>query len=197
MKKGDFGYIKSNIKKSRLRTAILGSVCAFFFLFGYFHFGTNKNFLTIISTVLCIPLGLSLVNHIMFLRAKPCSKEAYKKIEEHRAGLIVNYDLFITSEKKDYSVSSIATLDKRIIAFVEDEKVDTEALELHIKRQIALSKYHDFMINISKNLDEYILLIDELNNIRIEKNIDPIQIEKDWEIGTVQTVNGVLLSISL
>ena len=133
----------------------------------------------------------------MFLRAKPCSKEAYKKIEEHRAGLIVNYDLFITSEKKDYSVSSIATVDKRIIAFVEDEKVDTEALELHIKRQIALSKYHDFMINISKNLDEYILLIDELNNIRIEKNIDPIQIEKDWEIGTVQTVNGVLLSISL
>ena len=133
----------------------------------------------------------------MFLTAKPCSEEAHKKIEEHRAGLIVFYDLFMTSEKKNYSVSSLASIDKRIAALAEDKKIDIKELELHIKRQIALSKYHDFSIYVTRSIDEYTSLLDELNGIRIEKDIDPYEIEENWEIGTVQTVNGVLLSISL
>ena len=62
---------------------------------------------------------------------------------------------------------------------------------------MAQGGYSSYSIKVFDKLDGFCSRLDQLEKLRIEKNIDPQAIEDAWIPGTAQTPAGILLSISL
>lgn len=195
--KGEFGHISYQRKVAIIRSIIMGIITVGLFLTGLLLTKTNKNIFSIVAALGCLPLGWSVINLIMFMRAIPLTKESLDKIEQHAGELNMIYDLVLTSEKSTYNVGAITVLEKNIAGFTEDKNMDIKDCQDHIKNQISLSKYHDYSIRIFTNVDDYCKRLDELEKLRASHGVDPKAVEEAWAPGTVQTVSGVLKSISL
>lgn len=195
--KGSFGYIEYNRKFAAIRTIIALGICLAIFVTGLIMYHSNKSVFSIIAALGCLPSGLSAVNFIMYLKASPCSKTAYDKIESHRSGLLIRYDLEMTSYEENYSIAAATVLDKNVVCFSEKKDLDIQNCEKHIRNQIAQSGYSSYTVKVFKDLDAFCTRLDQLEQIRSAKNIDPVAIENAWVPGTVETCAHVLLSISL
>jgi hypothetical protein len=195
--KGDFGHILYQRKVAIVRSLIMGGVILGLFIIGLLITKTNKNIFSIVAALGCLPLGWSIINLIMYYRAIPLARSSYEKITAHAGSLNMIYDLSLTSEKSTYNVGAITVLEKNIAGYTEDKDMDIQDCQEHIKNQISLSKYHDYTIKIFRNVDEYCRRLDQLEKLRKDHNIDPKAIEDAWVPGTIQTVSGILESISL
>lgn len=195
--KGEYGYILYRRKIGIIRTVLFILLAVSIFLTGLFIFCSQKNFLSIIAALCCLPAGWSAVNMIMFLRAGYCSEKAHERILEHTGGLLIRYDHVITSYEKNFNVSASTVLDKNICCLVEDEKSEPDDIEKHIKKMMAQGGYTNHSIKVFDNLDSFLDRLDQLEKLRAEKGIDPMAIEDAWVPGTAQTPASVLLSISL
>ena len=195
--KGSFGYIESAKKAAFARTAVAFVLCAGAFLAGRMLTGTNRNVFSIVAAVLCLPFGVFAVNYVMFLRAKACSKAAYEKTGAAKGQLYVLYDLTLTGRDHDFNIASAVAIDNQIVCFTEDDKTDETLFRNHIREQMALSGYRELKILLYKDADAYCEKLKELDDLRAAQGID-MQAEEDaWQPGTVQTMTGVLKSISL
>ncbi|MBQ7658605.1 MAG: hypothetical protein IJS16_06450 [Butyrivibrio sp.] len=195
--KGDFGYIAYRKKVAIIRTVICLAISVGIYVIGLVINGTQKNVFSIIAALGCLPTGWSAVNMIMFIRAKACPEADFKTIESHRGGLLVHYDHVITSYEKNYNVAASTVLDKNICCYCTDSAADTDDIEKHIKKMMAQGGYSSYSIKVFDKLDDFCSRLDQLEKLRIEKNIDPQAIEDAWIPGTTQTPAGILLSISL
>ena len=195
--KGTFGYIRASRTRALIRTAIVLAVCVGLFLFGRITTGTNRNIFSIIAAVLCLPVGLSAVNMIMFFRAKPCSETAYRAIEASRGGVTVLYDLTLTGDSGDFAVASACALMGRVLCYTEDKTLPVHDLEHHIKMQMSLGKYHDLQIAVMKDLETFCQALKETDDERAKRGINQTKDEADWQPGTPQTMTGILRAISL
>ena len=195
--KGEFGYIESSRKFAVIRTIIALAICLLIFLTGLFIYKSNKSAFSIIAALGCLPAGLSAVNTIMYMRAHSCSKESFEQIEAHRKGLLIRYDLEMTSYEENYSIAAATVLDKNVCCFTEVKDLDIANCEKHIRNQIAQSGYSSYTVKVFKDLNAFLNRLDQLEEIRQAKNIDPVAIEDAWVPGTTETCAHVLLSISL
>ncbi len=91
--KGAYGYITNRKKFTALRTALYFAISLSLYVAGYVTTGSNKNLLTIVAVLGCLPSCKSAVNMIIFLRAKGCSAELKTKLEGFDEKLTVFYDL--------------------------------------------------------------------------------------------------------
>lgn len=197
VQKGSFGYILYNRKSSIIRSVISVGACLVIFLTGLIINHTNKNAFSIIAALGCLPAGWSVVNMVMFLRAGSCSESAHAEIEKHKAGLLILYDLEMTSEKENYAISAATVLDKNVCCYTEDPDLDETDCEKHILLQISQSGYSDYTVKVFTDLRKYCDRLDQLEQLRSRKGIDPFAIEAAWIAGTTQTAASVLQSISL
>lgn len=197
LKKGEFGYIARGKKSAIIRSALSVGACIVIFLIGLAINHTNKNVFSIIAALGCLPAGWSIVNMIMFMRAGSCSTAAYSEIENHKGGLMILYDLEMTSENANYAISAATVLDKNVCCYTEDLKLDTTDCEKHILLQISQSGYSDYTVKVFSNLQKFCDRLDQMEELREKKNIDPFAIEAAWVNGTTQTAASVLQSISL
>lgn len=195
--KGSFGYIEYNRKFAAIRTIIALAICLIIFFTGLIINKSNKSVFSIIAAVGCLPTGLSAVNFIMYLKAHPCSSKAHEIIESHRNGLLIRYDLEMTSYEENYSIAAATVLDKNVVCFTENKELDVQNCEKHIRNQIAQSGYSSYTVKVFKDINAFCTRLDQLEQIRAAKNIDPVAIENAWVPGTVETCALVLLSISL
>jgi hypothetical protein len=195
--KGERGYILYERKLSIIRTVISLAVVAVLFFTGLIISGTNKNIFSIVAAVGCLPTGWSAVNMIMYLRAGTLSDAAYAEIQKHTGELNVLYELYMTSQKSNFNLSAVTVLEKNIIGYSEDEELDVHDCEEHIRLQISQSGYHDHTIKIFKKLPEFTGRLDELEKLRALHGLDPKAVEAAWVPGTIQTVSGILKSVSL
>ncbi len=195
--KGEYGYIDYRKKLGMLRTGIFLGLVLILFLAGLFIFGSSRNYLSILAALCCLPTGWSAVNLIMFMRARPCSSEAYEEINKHAGSLLIRYDQIVTSYDRNFNMSASTVLDKNICCLMEDRSSDTSDLEKHIKKMMAQNGYSSYSIKVFDKTDAFCQRLDQLERIRQEKNIDPRAIEDAWVPGTQETAASVLLSISL
>ncbi len=195
--KGEYGYIEYRKKLGFIRTGLFLLCVLALFITGLIVFGSQKNYLSIIAALLCLPTGWSAVNLIMFIRACSISEADYKRIEEHRGGLLIRYDHVITSYDKNFNMSASTVLDKNICCFCADDAADTDDIEKHIKKMMAQGGYSNYSIKVFDKLESFCARLDQLEKLRSDKNIDPQAIEDSWVPGTAQTAAGILLSISL
>lgn len=195
--KGAFGYIRAARRRATVRTAVVLLVCVGLFLFGRVTTGTNRNVFSIVAAVLCLPVGLSAVNMIMFYRAKPCSDAAYRTIESSRGGVTVLYDLTLTGDRGDFAIAAACALMGRVLCYTEDEKLPVHDAVHHIKMQMSVGKYHDLRIEVLKDLNAFCQALRETDDARAKAGINQTREESEWQPGTPQTMTGILRAISL
>lgn len=168
--KGNFGYINLKRKHVIIWTITLFAISLAIFMIGYVTTETRKNLLTVVAVLGCLPACKSLVNMIMFLRAKGCSINAMKKIQPLEGHLIGMYDMFFTSYQKNFPISHMVLEDKVILAYTEDEKFDHKAFKDHLNTMLKQGGFKDMTITSSDNIDKYCEQLRNLNDRNQEKN---------------------------
>lgn len=162
-KKGQYGYNGHLKKVATIKTVLLFAVSFSLLIAGYLQTGTRNNVLTVVAILGCLPASKSAVNMILSFRAKGCSAEDAKLFQPYEESVCLLYDLYITSEKKSFSVGCMAVTKDFIYAYLEDKKADAKAAEAHVKNILRLNKKPGIAV---KFLTDREVFLQRLNDIR-------------------------------
>lgn len=190
MKKGSFGYLKKAGKLSMIKSALMLAAILIVFFAALHYFKTNKNVFSILCAVSAIPTGRSIVETIMFLRAKSASgkvQEAVEGIKGLPAGACA-YDLYLTAYEGAYSLSHAAVLDGTVAGLTEDGKTDCGLCRQHLLDMLKKDNHPGYDVHIYRDLDKY---IEELNRLcaSAAREENPDYIREDREV--MQMILGI------
>ncbi len=146
IKKGDYGYIKSEKKKRLLRTVGYFIIPVGIFFLGYFlNKGDRMNIYSIIAAVGCIPGCISAVTMIAMWARKPMSEELYKEIDAINGIQTMAYELYITTQECSLFLDAVLFSGNAVTAYCDREvkKQDINAIQLHVKKALRLEKLED------------------------------------------------------
>ena len=172
--KGTFGYIAKQRKIEIVKTVIMLALSLGCYNLGVYSTGSNRNLLTLVAVLGCLPMAKFCVNAIMFIRAKGCSQELHDKMEA-RGVSPDYYDLYFTAFKKNYQASALTYKKKNLIVMSEDPDIDTAEGEEHLKSILANAGVSSATVKIFKDADKFIDRLTELNALEEDTNTDFIK----------------------
>ena len=188
--KGDFGYLEKQMHWELIKTLIFFVSAFGVLLIGILIAGTKNNLLTIVAVLGLLPAAKELITCIMFNKAKKysCPQRLYDAVqeivvpdgkdikdhdqEETDAGaedlLLVVYDLYMTSQEKDYPILSMCCHNKTLIGIANWEKFDYKKAEDHIRIMIKQNGHKNVTIKIFSEQEKYISRLQELKEQKVE-----------------------------
>lgn len=174
--KGTYGYIENHKAYAAIRTLIYFLLCIGLYVMGYVTTGSNKNLLTVVAILGCLPACKSLVNLIMFLKAKGCSQELMQKVREYDADLTAFYDLYFTTYQKNFAISHMVLKGNVLCGISESSKCDVNEAEKHLEQMLIQEGIKNITVKIFSNVDKYIDRLSQLKSLETEehKNRDGI-----------------------
>ncbi len=182
--KGCFGYIQRKHILEVIKTIIYFSVSISLYFAGIEATGNNRNLLTIVAVLGCLPASKSMVSMIMFLKYRGCPEEVWEKLGSGHKNLYTLYDMVFTSYDKNFEIDHMAINDKVICAYSGKEKLDEKACEKHLSDMLSQNGYKNITVKIFKDISKY------------EKRLE--QLEELDERGKVsEGVRTLMLEISL
>ena len=167
-KKGSYGYLKNKRNQVLVTTILMFAVSLSLFAAGIITTGTNKNLLTIVAVLGCLPACKSTVSFIMYLKAVGCSEEAKEAIEKSVGELIGMYDMYFTSYKNNFPISHIVVEGKNVCGYAE-KKLDVGMCERHLETILKQSGYKDYTIKVFTDLVKYTDRLSQIGEIDREK----------------------------
>ncbi len=161
--KGKFGYIKRSLRIEFIKALVMILLCVGIYYMGIYSTGSNANVLTFVAILGCLPFAKYFVNFVMLLKAKGCSKELYEELNPVDSNIY--YDLFFTTAKKNFQVSALYYKKKCLIMLSEDEKIDVQGLEEHLKGILKASGFENITIKVYLDKDKFIERLKELKEL--------------------------------
>lgn len=144
IKKGEYGYIKSQ-KKIRLgRTLGFFVIPIAVFLIGWFlNNGDRMNIYSIIAAVGCIPGCISAVTMITMWLRKPMSEELYRELKTAAGDQTMAYELYVTTQEVSLFLDAVHFSGDTVTAYCDREvsKVKLQAIQTHLKKALTAEKY--------------------------------------------------------
>ena len=168
--KGEFLFFQNKKKMEVLKTVVFFGVSAILYIAGIVATGSNKNYLTIIAILGCLPASKSAVSMIMYLKAKGCTKEAYEYISGKVGEHVGAYNLYFTSYDKNFDIYHVFVKGMTIIAYTENTKVAENAFEEHIKTVLNRDSITVVNVKLYKDLQKYVTRIEQMQNLENEKS---------------------------
>lgn len=169
--KGSFGYLENRKKVTALRTLLFFLISGSFYAAGILLTKTNKNLLTIVAILLCLPACKSTVNMILFLRAKGCSGALHKKVSAFGDDtMTVFYDLYFTSYQKNYPVSHIALKGNVLCGITENVNCDCNEAEKHLEQLLAQEGIKNITVKIFSQTGKYLDRLSQLTYSGVEEH---------------------------
>lgn len=168
--KGSFGYIQNRRKFTALRTILYFALSISLYVAGYVTTGSNKNLLTIVAVLGCLPSCKSAVNFIIFLRAKGCSQELRDAVEKFDTELTSFYDLYFTSYQKNYQVSHMVLKGNVLCGITESEKCDVNEAQKHLEQMLSQEGIKNMTVKIFSDRRKYIDRLSRLVELETEEN---------------------------
>lgn len=167
IKKGCFGYLKYQRTVEIIKTLFCLAVSVALYKIGVYSTGSNKNLLTLVAVLGCLPMAKFAVNSIMFIKAKGCSGDVKEKLDSK--GLTpVYYDLYFTTFKKNFQISALDYKKKNLIMLTEDVDIDMQAAEEHFKEVLGNCGYTSVTVKIFTDSDKFIERMAELKELSEE-----------------------------
>ena len=167
--KGTYEYIKKKKVREIVKTILMFGISLAIYLAGYLTVHSNKNLLTIVAVLGCLPASKSAVSMIMFLRAKGCSEELKKKLDAQKITLSQRYDLYLTSYQKNFQISHVVMKNKNLIGITESEKFDENACYEHLKDMFSKNGFKDITVKIFSDSDKYLERLNTLQHSEMEE----------------------------
>lgn len=182
--KGNFGYIKRKHILEVVKTIVYFAVSLSLYAAGVIATKSNKNLLTIVAVLGCLPASKSMVSMIMFLRFKGCSLAVHEKLEHNYQNLYILYDMVFTSYDKNFEIDHMAVNNKIIYAYSEKEKLDEKAFENHLTNMLTQNGLKNITVKLFRNISQYQKCLEKL-----EESSEPLK--------TADAVRTLLMEISL
>lgn len=155
VKKGQFGYIKSQRKVELLKTVLLLALCVATYYLGIFSTGSNKNLLTFVAILGVLPMAKFAVSFVLFSKAKGCSETAKEKLDN--SGVSPDfYDLYMTAYKSSFAFSAAIYGKDSLVLFSEDEKTDENEAKMHVEQVLKNASLDNITVKVYTNLDKFI-----------------------------------------
>ncbi len=161
--KGCFGYIKNRRLWAIIKTILFFGISILLYIAGIKATGSNKNLLTIVAVLGCLPGSKSAVNMIMFLRYKGCSKEVSDAVNKKYTHLHALCDLVFTSYDKTFEIHHMAITDKVVCAYTSNAKCDIAACEKHLQDMLTQNGLKDITVKVFKDLPKYRNRLEQLD----------------------------------
>lgn len=174
VKKGQFGYIRYRRIVHLIFAVVLFAMAVTLYFAGIKATGDNKNLLTVVAILGCLPASQSLVTAILGFRAKSCSEELYTKIESKLENNMVSvYDLYFTTYDKNYPVSHIIMKNNCLCGLMESTKYSAQDLEKYLEETFMKNGIKGVSIKIfEKSMsDKYLNRLDELKKLEYSKSV--------------------------
>lgn len=178
--KGSYGYLKSQKKKTVLRTLLLYTISLAIFLTGYLTTHTKANLFTIVAVLGLLPASRSAVEMILFLRQRECDDKMMQKISAHVGKIPCAYELVLTSYEKNFPLTAIIATQNMVYGYTEYEKCDSDAAEKHIKEMLMQNGWKP-TVKIFKEVEPFISRLDTLQSSETkveEKNTEILEVIK-------------------
>ena len=165
IEKGDYGYFRNQRQKKLIIMVLLYAMTLVMYFGAKAYFGTNRNLFTILAVLVVLPAAKYTVQFIMLVRAGECSSGVRDEVEQHIGHLSGAYDLYFTSEKKNYNICHLAVSGGSIAAYTEDPKCDCRAGEQHLRRMMTGNGIHGYQIRLFTDFSSYLNRLDQLNEL--------------------------------
>ncbi len=163
--KGDYGYIVRQRKVEIIKTIIMLILPISLYLIGYITLKTNQNLLTFVAVLGCLPMANCAVQMVLFIKAKGCSPDLYKKLVG--AGVVCTYyDLYFTSYKKNFQVSALILRKGCLILLTEDPKMILPDGEKHLQDILKNCGGENIKVKFYNDADKFIERARELNDLK-------------------------------
>ncbi|MCR4617102.1 MAG: hypothetical protein K5669_02815 [Lachnospiraceae bacterium] len=172
--KGEKNYINNQRTYEILRTILLFALSAAVYLIGYLTTHSNKNLLTIVAVLGCLPAAKSAVNMIMFLRFKSCNKVVADEIETNISGLVNAFDRVFTSYEKNYPIAHCAVKSGSIICFTEKDGFPEEDFYKHLNTYLKAENHKDLTIKVFTDKQKYIERLNAMKELSSNGNEEAI-----------------------
>lgn len=168
--KGSCGYLKNRKIYTIIRTLIYFALCASLYGIGYATTGSNKNLLTIVAVLGCLPACKSLVNVIMFLKARGCSDSLQSVLCAYDEKLTVFYDLYFTSYQKNFSLSHMALKGSILCGITEDPACDCKEAQKHLEQMLTQEGIKNVTVNIFSQTEGYVDRLRRLTGMDVKEH---------------------------
>ncbi len=153
--KGLRNYIKNRRIYTLCRTIVFFAVSFSLYFAGIKATGDNRNLLTIVAVLGCLPACKSAVNTIMFFRFRGCPEEIAKELQTPYQNLYVLFDIVFTSYDKNYELFHLAMNDKVLCGFTDNKKTDEAACETHLQAMLAKNGIKNVTVKVFRDLTKY------------------------------------------
>lgn len=182
--KGHYGYIKRKHILEVIKTIVYFAVSLSLYIAGIVATKSNKNLLTIVAVLGCLPASKSMVSMIMFLRFKGCSEAVHKKLDRRYQNLYILYDMVFTSYDKNFEIDHMAVNNKMICAYSEKTKLDEKAFEKHLTDMLTQNGLKGITVKLFSDISKY------------QKGLE--KLEESSELGkTAEAAKTLMMEISL
>ncbi|MDE7177210.1 MAG: hypothetical protein K2O59_05285 [Lachnospiraceae bacterium] len=168
--KGSYGYLENRKLYTALRTVLFFLLSIGLYVIGLVTTGSNKNLLTIVAVLGCLPACKSLVNFILFLRAKGCSEGLKNALNDYDEKLTVFYDLYFTSYQKNFSISHMALKGGILCGITEDPACGTKEAQKHFETMLSQEGIKNVTVNIFSQKEAYIDRLSRLADMDMEEH---------------------------
>ena len=170
VKKGCYGYIGNHKVVTAIRTLVYFAVSIGLYVMGYVTTGSNKNLLTIVAILGCLPACKSMVNFILFLRAEGCSEELQSQVCAYDGKLVTFYDMYFTSYQKNFSVSHMVLKGNVLCGITESPKCDCKAAEEHLEKMLKQEGIKNMTVKIFSQSNKYIDRLSQLTDLNVDEH---------------------------
>ena len=168
VRKGYYGYIRNHKAVTALRTVLYFAVSIGLYVMGYVTTGSNRNLLTVIAVLGCLPACKSMVNFILFLKAEGCSEELHNKVNVYDEELTVFYDMYFTSYQKNFSISHMVLKGNVLCGITENPKCDCGAADEHLEQMLKQEGIMNMTVKIFSQSDKYIDRLSQLTKLNAD-----------------------------
>lgn len=167
-KKGQFGYIKYRRVCHLIVAIVLYLMAVSLYIAGVKTTGDNKNLLTIVAILGCLPASQSLVTSILGFRAKACTKERFEIIEKRLDDSMISvYDLYFTTYEKNYPVSHMVLKNNCLCGLMDKSKHSSQDLQKYLEETFLKNGIKGVSIKIFESSleDKYFNRLEELKKL--------------------------------
>ncbi|MGI6020263.1 MAG: hypothetical protein ACOX71_02085 [Lachnospiraceae bacterium] len=162
VKKGEAGYIGYNRFSKVIISLILLIIPIGTYIAAFVITGTNKNIISIIAIVACLPACRFIVNAIMFFTIRSIPDDLHSQIEEHRGDLTLAYELYLTTRDKSTLLDAVAICGNNIVGLSTFKKFDRAFLEQHITNTLRAAGY-SCNVAVLSDSGKFIERLDSMN----------------------------------
>lgn len=168
VKPGEFEYLSYMKKKQGIKTIVLFIMPIAVFLLGYFSTHTKANLLTVVAVCGLLPACKSLVELIMYLRAKGCPEQLKDELTDKVQGLTHSYGMvFTTTDQGVFEIPSIVVKNNTICGFSINPKAKLAVLEKHIATIMKQNGYK-VVVKIFDKKDAYFTRLSQLRALETQ-----------------------------